>query len=48
VLSDVGGDAVQLLERGTPTPRAGPAGMDERLVHIEQRHDRLGHHGAEP
>src|SRR4051812_18688330 len=48
VLADVGRDAVQLLERGTPTPRTGPAGMDQRLVHIEQRHHRLRYHGAGP
>ena len=48
VLADVGRDAVQLLERGPPTPRTGSAGMDQRLVHIEQHHHRLRYHGAGP
>ena len=43
VLADVGGDAVELLERGIPTPRPRPTRVDQRPVDVEQHNNGLRH-----
>ena len=43
-LPDVGGDAVQLLERLPPGDGAGPSGRDERSVDVKQQDPRVVGH----
>ena len=48
VLPDVGRNAVEPLERSTPTAGARPARVDQGLVHVEQHDYRLTHGRARP